>query len=147
MHQKIGKSPYNSVSGKKLFEYTKDGKKPCFKWNREFGCNRSEEECGYGYWCAKCGNRNHERNACQKDWCTSPVKHNNVNTGVNTVENSAQLKSNCISNCSNRIAECNSQLITGKHSGTPEGIIISRELNVNTGKGGAGHAPKLVHVI
>ena len=57
MHQKVGKSTYNSISGKKPFEYTKDGKKPCFKWNREFRCSRSEEECGYG--CAKCGSHIH----------------------------------------------------------------------------------------
>ena len=52
---------------------------------------------------------------------------------MKTVDNLTRLKSNCISNCSNRTAECNTQLITSKHSGTPEGIIISTELNVKGG--------------
>ena len=52
---------------KRPSEYLKDGKRRCFRWNKEYGSSRSEDECGYGHWCATCGSKNHKRTAIVKD--------------------------------------------------------------------------------
>ena len=48
-------------------EHMKDRKRPCFRWNKDYGCTRSEEDCGFGHWCAKCGSKNHKKLTCTKD--------------------------------------------------------------------------------
>ena len=47
MHQKQLKSSPGNI--KRPSEFGKDGKKPCFIWNHEFGCIKTEEEYGYGH--------------------------------------------------------------------------------------------------
>lgn len=46
-------------------EYTKDGTRPCYKWNQEGGCARTDSDCNYGHWCAKCGAKSHKKTACK----------------------------------------------------------------------------------
>lgn len=45
----------------------KAGKRNCFRWNREGGCDKGEDECGFGHWCAKCGSKAHNRVKCTRD--------------------------------------------------------------------------------
>lgn len=47
--------------------FVKEGKRPCYRFNKETGCDRDEERCGYGHWCAKCGSKGHKRSKCHKD--------------------------------------------------------------------------------
>lgn len=44
-----------------------DGKRSCFHWNREAGCPKTEDSCGFGHWCGKCGSKAHIRPKCSKD--------------------------------------------------------------------------------
>ena len=32
-------------------------KRPCYAWNAESGCSRTEDECRYSHTCAKCGSK------------------------------------------------------------------------------------------
>lgn len=47
--------------------FMKDGKKPCFAYNKEEGCNRDEKTCNFGHWCSKCGGKSHIRANCRKE--------------------------------------------------------------------------------
>lgn len=42
------------------------GKRPCFRWNREGGCDQTEDKCGFGHYCGKCSSRSHGRHSCTK---------------------------------------------------------------------------------
>lgn len=47
--------------------YVKEGKKPCFAFNKEEGCARDDRTCNFGHWCSRCGNKSHIRSKCNKD--------------------------------------------------------------------------------
>ena len=47
--------------------FTHEGKRSCYRWNKESGCAKSEESCGFGHWCSKCGSKGHTRVKCSKD--------------------------------------------------------------------------------
>ena len=53
--------------GRRTGGHTQDGKRSCFIWNKESGCPKSEEACGFGHWCSKCGSKSHKRARCSKD--------------------------------------------------------------------------------
>lgn len=46
-------------------DYSKDGKRPCFRWNREAGCD--DTACEFGHHCGKCGSKNHKKTKCSRD--------------------------------------------------------------------------------
>ena len=58
----VSKAPYT-----RRFEKYSKVKWTCFRWNREFGCAKSEEECGYTHACSKCYNKSHRRLDCKKE--------------------------------------------------------------------------------
>ena len=43
------------------------GRKTCFHWNKEAGCSKSEEICGFAHSCGKCGSRSHKQTKCSRD--------------------------------------------------------------------------------
>lgn len=43
---------------------SKDGKRPCYKFN---GTGCKDELCNFGHWCAKCGSKNHPKTKCSRD--------------------------------------------------------------------------------
>lgn len=45
--------------------YSKEGKRPCYKWNRDTGCD--DTACEFGHHCAKCGSKNHKKIKCSRD--------------------------------------------------------------------------------
>lgn len=50
--------------------YVKRGptrKRPCFRFNREGGCDLTEEKCGFGHLCGKCFSKSHGRHNCVKN--------------------------------------------------------------------------------
>lgn len=55
---------YAGTHSAKSAGYTKDGKKPCYRWNRESGCSRGEDVCLYGHWCSSCGSESHKHVKC-----------------------------------------------------------------------------------
>ena len=62
------KKPVTTVGGgRRTGGHTQDGKRSCFIWNKEGGCPKSEESCGFGHWCSKCGSKSHKRARCSKD--------------------------------------------------------------------------------
>lgn len=63
--RKSGGAGKGGGAAKQLF--TRDGKRPCFGFNKEGGCSRDEKTCSYGHWCSKCGSRAHKRTSCYKD--------------------------------------------------------------------------------
>ena len=65
MRPKSTKTGQNSI--RRPNEYLKDGKRPCFRWNKECGCTHSEEDCGFEHWCAKCSTKSNKRLTCTKD--------------------------------------------------------------------------------
>ena len=40
-------------------------KRPCYAWNSDTGCMRTEDECRYSHTCAKCGSKSHKRAKCK----------------------------------------------------------------------------------
>ena len=63
-----GTSQHGRTTFKKTISpYLQDGKRGCFKWNKDSGCPRSDEQCGFGHWCSKCGSKNHKRYTCTKE--------------------------------------------------------------------------------
>ena len=65
MHLKSAKTVPTST--KQPSEYLKDGKHPCFCWNKEYRCMCSKEDCGFAHWCAKWRSKSHKRLVCTKD--------------------------------------------------------------------------------
>ena len=65
MRAKAKSAVTNTAKGLKTYE--KGGKHACFSWNKEGGCSRKEEECGFGHWCSKCGSHSHKRTKCTRD--------------------------------------------------------------------------------
>lgn len=59
------KNSHANTNTKQLF--SKDGKKPCFAYNKEEGCTRDDKTCNFGHWCSRCGSRTHVRAKCRKD--------------------------------------------------------------------------------
>ena len=47
--------------------FIRDGKKPCFSFNKEEGCSRDDKTCNFGHWCSRCGSRSHIRAKCHRD--------------------------------------------------------------------------------
>ena len=47
-----------------------DQKRYCFRWNKEWGCSKTEEEWGYLHVCSKCSSKNHKRSECRREWQT-----------------------------------------------------------------------------
>ena len=41
------------------------GKRACYAWNGEQGCNRSEEECRFAHICSRCSMKGHKRSKCK----------------------------------------------------------------------------------
>ena len=52
---------------KRFTDRFSDQRKTCFHWNKEFGCPKTEEECGYPHACSKCFIKTHKRSECRKD--------------------------------------------------------------------------------
>ena len=50
-----------TASNKRPNQYLKNWKRPCFRWNKEYGCSCSEDDCDHPHWCAKCSNKSHKR--------------------------------------------------------------------------------------
>lgn len=65
MHNMRPKKPVNSF--RKSNTYAKEGKPGCYRWNKEGGCSRTDENCNFGHWCLKCGSRSHKKINCTKD--------------------------------------------------------------------------------
>lgn len=65
MHNMRPKKQVGNV--KKGSTYTKEGKSGCYRWNKEGGCARTDENCNFGHWCLKCGSKSHKKNTCTKD--------------------------------------------------------------------------------
>ena len=40
-------------------------KRPCYAWNSDGGCSRTEEDCRFGHVCSKCGVKGHRRQKCK----------------------------------------------------------------------------------
>lgn len=62
---KTKSSVTTAAKGLKTFE--RGGKRACFPWNKEVGCDRREDDCDFGHWCSKCGSRSHKRTKCTRD--------------------------------------------------------------------------------
>lgn len=62
--KKSSSSKYGRGGGK---PYSRDGKKPCYLYNRSSGCTRDAKSCNFGHWCAKCGSRSHIKEDCSKE--------------------------------------------------------------------------------
>ena len=43
------------------------GRRTCFHWNKEAGCSKSEETCGFAHSCGKCGSRTHKQSKCSRE--------------------------------------------------------------------------------
>ena len=61
------KKSVGSTAGRKQTGHTQGGKRSCFLWNKEAGCSKSEDQCGYGHWCTKCGSKSHAKHKCSRD--------------------------------------------------------------------------------
>ena len=44
----------------------RNGKRACYSWNGEQGCNLSAEECKFDHVCSKCGSKGHKRPKCKE---------------------------------------------------------------------------------
>ena len=53
--------------GRRSTGNTHEGKRCCFKWNRESGCASTDDKCPYNHRCAKCGSKSHPKHKCNKD--------------------------------------------------------------------------------
>ena len=60
------KSKKNTFNKDISYKRSSSGKKPCFKFNREGGCDLSEEKCGFAHFCNKCYSKVHSRVSCNK---------------------------------------------------------------------------------
>ena len=47
--------------------FVKDGKRPCYDYNKVDGCTKSAGSCPYGHWCARCGSKAHKKSTCRND--------------------------------------------------------------------------------
>ena len=62
-----GKTHKSKSHADKSHLHIKDGKRPCYRFNKDSGCEKDEDRCGYGHWCAKCGSRSHKRTKCHRE--------------------------------------------------------------------------------
>ena len=56
----------SSQTSRKVGGFEKGGRRSCFRWNREGGCPKQEEDCGFGHHCSRCG-KAHTRIKCTRD--------------------------------------------------------------------------------
>ena len=56
-----------SKFSKRTTDRYNDQKRYCFRWNKEWGCSKTEEECGYLHVCSKCSSKNHKRSECRRE--------------------------------------------------------------------------------
>ena len=62
-NMKVHKANYAKRGGDR-YSYQK---KYCFHLNKEWGCSKTEEECGYRHVCSKCSSKNYKCSECKRE--------------------------------------------------------------------------------
>ena len=57
---------YKQTPARKYDQPSKEGKRSCYRFNREGGCTLTEDRCGFGHFCNKCSSKSHGKHSCNK---------------------------------------------------------------------------------
>ena len=64
---KVKKGTTGSGTSRKSGTQSGSSRRTCFHWNKEAGCSKSEENCGFSHSCGKCGSKSHKQSKCSRD--------------------------------------------------------------------------------
>ena len=57
---------YKQAPARRYDQPSREGKRSCYRFNREGGCTLTEDRCGFGHYCSKCSSKSHGKHSCTK---------------------------------------------------------------------------------